>query len=180
MHRCPHLLEFFLLDLLLSLWSRWVSKLGIKINHFQLRCHVLWAGKLRASWKVAIARGNDMRQRTADHYKVAIKCQIRNDWWPTPWNGAVQCPLIQLNGVIIQLGGAAKRSGTHFCVIGDIAWRAGQQLSPTAIRNMNLSSDCPWLHRGGAWSSLYGEIGLHLWWEHVIADALVAGWAWHA
>ena len=46
-------------------------------NSFQLRCHVLWAGKLRASWKAAIARGNDLRQRTADHYKVAtILCYI--------------------------------------------------------------------------------------------------------
>ena len=46
-------------------------------SFFQLRCHVLWAGKLRASWKAAIARGNDLRQRTADHYKVAtILCYI--------------------------------------------------------------------------------------------------------
>ena len=136
-----------------------------KGNHFQLRCHVLWAGKLRASWKLAIARGNDLRQRTADHYKVAIKCQIRSDW-PTLRNGVVPCPLIQLNGLIIKLGGAAERSGTNFCVIGDIARRAGQPLSANTIRNMIMqnrswqwiSSDCPRLHWSGAGSSLHGEI----------------------
>ena len=121
LHRSQHLWEFYLLDLLLSPWFRFVFLLIIIMiniicmvtdywsaskahgNHFQLRCHVLWAGKLRASWKVAIARGNDMRQRTADHYKVAIKCQIGSDrltYYPKWCGGAVSANSTEW-GVII-------------------------------------------------------------------------------
>ena len=39
----------------------------------QLRTHVLWAGKLRASWVPAVARGAGGRRRAADRYKLVLR-----------------------------------------------------------------------------------------------------------